>query len=382
MTLHAELDHVITAGRAVVEKARQEGRELTPSETATAEGYVAKARSLSARIKAEQSTLSFMSRLGYGGTPGVKAYHRSGGPSEWVRDTTAKIDQLRSRHGSGSKALLGSSALTVTAPADASVTSFPEAPVRILDLIADRQPLVTNAFSYFRQTVRTNNAAPVADEGLKPTSVFTFVEIEDRARVFAHLSEPVVDRLFDDAVALTNWLRVEMELSLLVKLEAQIVSGDGVGENLTGILNTSGVRTQAFSTDPHSTIRKARTTLAVNDEAPTAVVVHPADAESFDLAREGANGGYLLAEGGQIAGTPGNVFGNLALVQSVAVPVGTALVGDFNQVRLMVRQEARIDIDRSGNLFQTNRAQVRCEARYGVAMLRPGAFCRATLTGV
>lgn len=68
---------------------------------------------------------------------------------------------------------------------------------------------VGNSFSFLRQTVRTNSAAPVADVALKPTSVYSLAEIEDRVRVIAHLSEPVPERYFADLSALEDFLRSE-----------------------------------------------------------------------------------------------------------------------------------------------------------------------------
>ncbi|MDX1882251.1 hypothetical protein SBI63_02670, partial [Mycolicibacterium sp. 120270] len=59
-------------------------------------------------------------------------------------------------------------------------------PGRLIDLLVTRQQVAGNSFEYYRQTVRTNNAAPVADGTLKPTSVFTVEPVEDRCRVIAH----------------------------------------------------------------------------------------------------------------------------------------------------------------------------------------------------
>ena len=47
----------------------------------------------------------------------------------------------------------------------------------------------TPEYAYLRQTVRTNNAAVVAEGAVKPTSVYTVVRIEDSLVVIAHLSE-------------------------------------------------------------------------------------------------------------------------------------------------------------------------------------------------
>src|SRR5699024_7214658 len=82
-----------------------------------------------------------------------------------------------------------------------------------------------NEYDYVRQTVRTNNAAPVADGALKPTSIYTVVEVSDRVRVLAHLSEPVPQRLFKDHASLQRFLEQEMSAGLIDAYEDQVVSG-------------------------------------------------------------------------------------------------------------------------------------------------------------
>jgi len=46
-------------------------------------------------------------------------------------------------------------------------------PVRLIDLVVNRQVAQTNAYEYYQQVARKNNAAPVPDLGIKPTSVCT-----------------------------------------------------------------------------------------------------------------------------------------------------------------------------------------------------------------
>ena len=69
--------------------------------------------------------------------------------------------------------------------------------------------------------VRTNNAAPVADGALKPTSIYSLAEVEDRVRVIAHLSEPVPERSFADHANLQDFLQTEMEAGLYLALETR-----------------------------------------------------------------------------------------------------------------------------------------------------------------
>ncbi|MBO0881616.1 MAG: phage major capsid protein, partial [Mycobacterium sp.] len=145
---------------------------------------------------------------------------------------------------------------------------------RILELLP-RAPLTVNSYGYLQQTARTPNAAPVADNDPKPTSVYTWEDFEDRARVIAHLSEPIPRRYFSDVAELQRVLQDEMAEDLLIQLETQCVSGSGTGENFTGVLTASSVPFQPFVTDIWTTCRRARTTLELANVTPNAWVFHP-----------------------------------------------------------------------------------------------------------
>jgi Phage capsid family len=137
----------------------------------------------------------------------------------------------------------------------------------------------------------------------------------------------------------------------------------------------------AFATDTATTIRKALTTAQTAGETPNAVIVNPADAEALDLSRWGASGGFLMPDA--FSAVPGgNVFGGAEIqrVISPSVPAGTAVLGDFTKIGLYIREAVGILIDAGGDLFTKNQFIARCEARIGLAHLRPSAFLIADLT--
>jgi transposase InsO family protein len=74
-----------------------------------------------------------------------------------------------------------------------------------------------------------------------------------------------------------------MAEGVLDALEAQVISGSGAGENMTGIPNVAGTRVVAFATDVTTTLRKAFTLMQTNREPPNTVVLHPAG-DCFDNA--------------------------------------------------------------------------------------------------
>ncbi len=363
--------------------ARVEARDdthLTAGETEKIKIMTAEIADLDAQIRYEEGELKRSGRL----DPEMARIITATAVAESRGDDWAQraADALRRLGGNEERSYVASGSVDVPRLIDPAVTAKAR-PGRLIDLLVNRNQLQSNAFEYFRQTVRTNNADTVADLGTKPTSVFTVVPISDRARVIAHLSEPVPIRLFQDATDVVDWLRAEMVEGVLDAVEAQVISGGGTGEDLTGILTIAGTTAVAFATDVPTTLRKAVTALQVKGEKPNAWVLNPADAESIDLMKEATGGVGFLNDGGYTNGLAGsnNVFGDgMARVVSNSVPAGTAVLADWSRVRLEVREDVRLDVDTSGDNFAINAATFRAETRVGLAHLRPSAFAVVDLT--
>ena len=355
----------------LVDASKAAGRDLTAAEGSWIEDTAEKVRDLNRRqVKAEESA-ALMAKLvkpvgpGYGG-PDDSRTSGGGVGSSWSKAVMAQMDQAAAHL--GVKALLSGE---VGTPAAVEIADLPLIPLRLLDLVA-RTPLEEgNTFTYLRQTVLQNNAAVVADGAVKPTSTYTFQEVEDRARVVAHLSEPFPLRYLNDHEGLADVLDSQMLTGVLHEVEHQLVAGDGLGENFTGILSTAGVTDVAFATDVLTTIRHARTVLEGKNENPTAWVFNPVDLEALDLMREdGATGGFLMD-----SAAADTIFGpGVKRVSSLAVPAGTALLADWSQVRVRVREGAStLAATQAGDLWSKNQVQLRSEGRYCNQMKRPQA---------
>ncbi len=367
-------DRVATweARAAITDRVKDEGRDtLTASEDA-------EFRSLTGRIERLDEQLDEWERSGRD-NPDAAAVARAQARTHPDRDqgtgwaSRAATAVLAMGGQEGRNVVSGS----IDIPELVEIEIRPKArPQRLIDLLVNRKPLAENSFEFLRQTLRTNNAAPVPDAALKPTSVLTATPVTDRARVIAHLSEPVVIRLLEDHRELERWLHDEMVEGVLDALEQQVVNGTGSGENLVGLLTVAGTTPVPFAVDKATTLRKARTALQLLGEQPDAVVLNPLDAEDIDLTRWGAQGGFLLDGYTDTNASSGNVFGGnqIQRVISPSVPAGTAIVGDWQQVRLYVRQDVRLQLDTGGELFSHNQVVFRAEGRFGLGILRPSAF--------
>jgi HK97 family phage major capsid protein len=167
------------------------------------------------------------------------------------------------------------------------------------------------------------------------------------------------------------------------KEEQQLLSGSGAGQELRGLLNRSGLQTQAKGADPtpdaiYKAMQKIRGAAGLGFAEPTAVVFHPNDWTEIKLLRT-ADGIYLW--GNPSDEGPDRIWG-LPVRQTTGIAEGTALVGAFRPHAEVIRREG-ITITLStehASYFVENKVAILAEERLALAVYRPSAFC--TVTGI
>lgn len=269
-------------------------------------------------------------------------------------------------------------------------------PLTIRNLVSVRRT-GSDTVEYVAQTSHTNaaavvpeatsSAAPTAPEsagalvlatggGYKPEGSWAF---ERKTAVVKTIAEwvPATKRALADVAALEGLINDELRADIAETEEAQILNGDGTGENFTGINNWSGVQTQAFSNDLFESVRKAitkaRTVGRVN---PNGIIVNPADAEAIDLAKD-LNGVYRYG-GPQTIGQR-TVWG-LPVIESESQTAGEALVGDFSKAVLWDREETTVTVtDSHADFFIRNLVAILAEERLAFAVTRPSAFVKTDI---
>ena len=261
---------------------------------------------------------------------------------------------------------------------------------RVRDLFPVRTTSAA-VIEYFRMTGFANNAAAVADRnndntnfGVKPQSSFTFVGEQAPVRTIAHW-EAAHRNVLADEPQLRSIIDNELMYGLRLQEDAQILSGDGTGENLTGVLSTTGIQDYSWSEGATlpvvdtkaDAIRRAATLAFLAYYEPTGVVLHPNDWEDIELAKDD-NGQYLVAVSVALGGEPR--LWRIPVVETPAIPEGTALVGAFGTgAQLYDREQASIRIsEQHSDFFVRNAIVVLAEQRLALAVKRPEAFVKVT----
>lgn len=243
---------------------------------------------------------------------------------------------------------------------------------------------MSDSVEYVQLTAITNNAAVVAEatslaDGAKPESGFTTAQVAAAVKTIAHWI-PITKRALSDAASLRTLIDAFLQYGLEEVLEAQMVSGDGTGDDFTGILSTTGIQVQAWDTNLLRTLRRAKTKVrTVGRSVPTAYVVNPVDVEALDLLTDGNGQFYFGGPAGSI-GTAQALW-NIPLIESEAVPAGTALVGDWRKAVLWDREQATITMsDSHSDFFVKNLVAVLAEMRAAFGVVQPNAFVSIDLT--
>lgn len=268
---------------------------------------------------------------------------------------------------------------------------LPRRTARVRDLFPVRTTTAA-IIEYFRQTGFVNAACTVAERdgsnfALKPQSSLEFEGFQAPVRTIAHW-EAAHRNVLADEPQLRSIIDNELLYGLRLIEDAQILTGNGVGENLLGILNTPGIQGYDWSDGATlpvpdtkgDAIRRAATLSYLAYYPPTGVVLHPNDWEDIELTKN-TNGTYLFAVSMQIGGEAR--LWNMPVVDTPAMPEGTALVGAFGTgAQLYDREQANIRIsEQHADFFIRNAIVILAEERLALATKRPEAFVAVTFDG-
>ncbi|TGD90568.1 phage major capsid protein [Mycolicibacterium sp. CH28] len=236
----------------------------------------------------------------------------------------------------------------------------------VLPTVPHSSPL----YAYLRQNTRTNNAAVVADGNVKPTSTYGVTRIEQSLSVIAHLSEGIPHYWLSDNPTLTGFVQAELDYGLRKAVEAKV---------LADINATSGIVLQSWATSIPVTIRKAMTALETTGYTASAIVLHPSDFETIELALSSTNAVEHL-------GLPYDP----AQRRLYGVPIATTIAQTAGVGHVLADGAAAVDLDTLGvqltwsetsnsDDWSKNLVRARLEGRYGTSVYVPGGVVKATL---
>lgn len=232
--------------------------------------------------------------------------------------------------------------------------------------------------------------ADVATASEKPETGITFGKLEFPVRLVATLL-PVWRAQLDDVPFLKSYIDNRLTYQVRRRFARGLIAGTGAGESFVGILNSPGVGTQARGADTViDAISRAIENIQLTENDPTAVLMHPSDLWTIRRLRNNLavtnpdpTDPTTVETGDYVFGGPNGISlpspWGLQPVPTMLIPKGTALVGDFSQATLFMRQGLQVfTSDSHKDWFSKNIIAVLAEARAAFGVEEPRAFTKVT----
>jgi hypothetical protein len=378
-SLKTERTTILARSRAIIDRVKAEGRDLDQSEQAAVAAGVEKVKAIDVELAAQGKAMT----AAVFGSPDDRGDEDGGLHFLSLRRdrTKTRLAARMSHELGGSKSLLDAGDPSVSVEMDPRPYMLGTTATSLLEIL----PAVKHGelFRWMKQTTRTHLAAPVAAGGLKPTSVYHLEPQDGRLKVIAHLSEPINTYTLKDQPSLMQFVGLEMLDGLHQAVETQLVSGSGIGENLTGLAATSGIQLQAYVTSLILTARAGITAVETVGYAPYYFVLNPVDWATIETSQLTA-GSYVLNAEGQ-----GNLPVDAALRRLWGVPVAVTLAAPqgvgylISNGCVQVATDGVIAQDWSSNVaddWGRNLVRLRVESRFDLMVTRPAGVVKLDLT--
>jgi HK97 family phage major capsid protein len=252
--------------------------------------------------------------------------------------------------------------------------------LRIRDLLRS-VPTEAGMVDFVKVNTFTNNASPTVEASLKNESDMTLTPASEKVQVIAHWIH-CSKQVLSDLPGLSDLVNNHLLYGLRLKEETQLLSGDGTGVNLHGLVTQA----TAFNTallnatagyNRLDIIARAIQQAERADYSVDTIVLHTDDFWSMALTKS-SWGTYLF--GDPSASTVPRLWGRSIAVTN-SLTSGSFLVGSSQTAVIRDRLEAIVDISENVNDdFIHNLVTLRCEERLALQVTRPASWITGSFT--
>lgn len=253
------------------------------------------------------------------------------------------------------------------------VVALPQRRMTVRDLLSPGR-MDGSTLEYVKETGFTNNAAPVAENAVKPESSMKFDLVTTSAKVIAHWVK-ASRQILDDASQLQSIVDQRLRYGLAYVEEQQLLNGDGTGQNLLGIVPQASAYTAPITVSGATIIDQIRLALLQAELAEypsTGIVMNPKDWTRVELLKD-SQGRYII---GNPQGNAAASLWGIPVVATQAMREDKFLAGAFRLgAQLFDRWEARVEVSTENqDDFIKNMVTILAEERLALAVYRPEAF--------
>jgi len=241
-------------------------------------------------------------------------------------------------------------------------------------------PTTSNAIDWIRENVFTNAAAETAEGVQIPQSSITFTTGTMPVQNVAHFVK-ITRQLAADNASLAAYINRRMVYGVNLRVENQLVAGNGTSPNLSGLTNAGNFTAHGYTAASLTAagltntgfdlIGKMIGDCAVADYPADVIILNTADWWSLRLKKDG-QGRYML--GDPASAVAPTLFGR-PVVASNAMVAGKVWVGSLSQAAtLHTREGIALDLsDSDENNFQLGLVSVRAMRRLALTVEKPAA---------
>lgn len=256
-----------------------------------------------------------------------------------------------------------------------------------LESLLSSLPTTSNAVDYVRENVFTNAAAETTEGIAKPESSVTTTAVTEPVATVAHWIK-ISRQLANDNAALAAYINLRMAYGVDLRVENQIIAGNGTAPNMSGFTKTGNFTAHGYTAaaltgagllnNRFDLIGKMLGDCWAADYPADTIMLNPADWWTMRLAKDSQNR-YLLGDPGQDMSP--SLFGTRVVVTN-AVTADTVLVASLAQAATFYNREGTIiDLSESdSDNFTKNLVTIRAERRCMLAVERPAAVRYGDLT--
>ncbi|MEY8117640.1 phage major capsid protein [Falsihalocynthiibacter sp. BN13B15] len=234
----------------------------------------------------------------------------------------------------------------------------------------------SNGVHVRKQVLRDNQAAATAEGGTSQASAYGWDKELTPVKKITHVTN-ISEETMSDADELQTEIDSEMRYGLDLEEENQLLAGDGLGENHSGLL-TEAPSFVAAAGLPNATridrLRLGILQIALEDHIASSFVLNPLDWAAIDLLKD-TTGRYIF----------GNAFGQSSpslwgkdVVETSGMGAGEWLTGDLALAATIYdRQETEVLISSEhGTNFVEGMLTMKAQKRLALAIKRALAMCK------
>ena len=261
-----------------------------------------------------------------------------------------------------------------------------KAPVRPLTVSQIIQWGTTSSLTvdWVERTSKVDGSATRSEGGIMGEGDLGYTEKSTKAMIISEMMK-VTNEALKDTDFLASEISSELLSDLQLKLDDQILKGDGVAPNLKGITQYA----QAFAAgsfalavqnpNQFDVLRIAINQVVVAGNGkfiPNYILLHPTDATAMDLIKD-ANNNYILPP---FKASNGVMIKGVRVIENVGITEDTYLLGDFSRAKAFMRDPLEIRVwNQNDTDAEKNMSTITANIR--VAFRVKGPDANAFLTG-